>query len=83
MPSQRIWNSTVPFSPMDQSDSKALNCLDSNPVSHTESKEGELDKMNPLKNALFWKIMNQGTAKHEWRHGTEKQSIIAQAECKY
>ncbi|XDV12828.1 hypothetical protein PO909_001397 [Leuciscus waleckii] len=81
MPSQRIWNSTVPFSPIGQSDSKAINCLDSNPVAHTESKEEELDKMNPLKSALFWKIMHQGTAKHEWRHGTEKQSIIAQAEC--
>lgn len=79
--SQRIWNSTVPFSHMNQSDSKALNCLRSNPVSHTEIKGGVLDKMDPLKSTFYWKVMYQGTAKHEWRHGTEKQSIIAQAEC--
>ncbi|KAK9977903.1 hypothetical protein ABG768_019686 [Culter alburnus] len=78
MPSQRILNSTVPFSHMD---SKALNCLGSNPASHTESKGGELDKMDPLKYNYLWSVMNHGTAKHEWRHGTEIQSIIAQAEC--
>lgn len=78
MRSQRFLNSTVPF----QSDSKALNCLSSNPASHTESKGGgELDKMIPLNYIL--NVMNHGTAKHEWRHGTEKHSIIAQAECKY
>ncbi|KAK7174580.1 hypothetical protein R3I93_001707 [Phoxinus phoxinus] len=81
MLSQRIWNSTVPFSHMDQSESKALNCLGSNPVAHTESKEGELDKIDPLKNTFYLKVMSQGTAEHEWKHGTEKQSIIAQAEC--
>ncbi|XP_067274929.1 mitogen-activated protein kinase kinase kinase 14 [Pseudorasbora parva] len=79
--SQRIWNSTFPFCHMDHSGSKALNCLVSNPDSHTESKGGVLDKMDPLKNTFYWKVMYQGTAKHEWKHGTEKPSIIAQAEC--
>ncbi|KAG1968440.1 mitogen-activated protein kinase kinase kinase [Pimephales promelas] len=81
MPSQRILNSTVPFSHMGQSDSKARNCLGSNLFSHTESKEGELDKMGPLKNNFFREVMSQGTAKHGWIDGTAKHSIIAQAEC--
>lgn len=76
---QRIWNSTVPFSHMAQTDIKAINCLGSGPGSSTESKGRELDKM--VQNSALWKIINHGTAKYEWTHGTEKQSIIAQAEC--
>lgn len=66
---------------MAQTDIKAINCLGSGPGSSTESKGRELDKM--VQNSALWKIINHGTAKYEWTHGTEKQSIIAQAECKY
>lgn len=76
---QRIWNSTVPFSHMAHSDIKAVNRLGSGPDSSTESEGGELEKI--VHNSALWKIINHGTAKYEWTHGTEKQSIIAQAEC--
>lgn len=75
----RILNSTVPFSHMDQRDIKALNCPSSGPASRTESKGGERDKTNQN----LWKAVLCGTADHEWTQRTEKQSIIAQAECKY
>ncbi|XP_016384978.1 mitogen-activated protein kinase kinase kinase 14-like [Sinocyclocheilus rhinocerous] len=74
---QRILNSTVPFSHMAQRDIKALNCPSSGPASRTESK-GERDKTNQLN---IWTAMYRGTADHEWTQRTEKQSIIAQAEC--
>ncbi|TRY84058.1 hypothetical protein DNTS_014927 [Danionella cerebrum] len=72
---QRFLNSTVPFSHMDQSDFKVATCLRMRPDSPRESKDGDLDKID------LWKIINLGTAKSEWTQGTEKQSIIAQAEC--
>lgn len=62
---------------MAQSDSKDLNCLRSSTASHTESKRGEVEKIS----TYLLKAINQGTANHELTHGTEKQSIIAQAEC--
>lgn len=77
----RILNSTVPFSHMAQRDMKNLACLSSSPMSHTESKRGDLDKNDQQPNFILW--INQGTAYHGCTHGTEKQSIIAQAECKY
>lgn len=77
MQSQRILNSTVPFSHMAQSDIKSL----TSPTSHTESKRGELDKIDQMNYSFLWKVICQGTANHGWTHGTEKQSIIAQAEC--
>ncbi|RXN03510.1 mitogen-activated kinase kinase kinase 14-like protein [Labeo rohita] len=76
---QRILNSTVPFSHMAQSDIKVLNCPGSGPTSRTESK-GELDKVDHLSPYLK-EVMCHGTAKFEWTQRTEKQSIIAQAEC--
>ncbi|KAI7803336.1 mitogen-activated protein kinase kinase kinase 14 [Triplophysa rosa] len=75
----RILNSTVPFSHMNQIDMKNLTCLSSSPMSHTESKRGYLDKKDQPANIILW--MSQGTAYHGCTHGTEKQSIIAQAEC--
>ncbi|XP_016324099.1 mitogen-activated protein kinase kinase kinase 14-like [Sinocyclocheilus anshuiensis] len=77
---QRFLNSTVPFSHMAQRDIKALNCPGSSPASRTESKGGELDKIHHLSNYLK-NVMYQGTADYEWTHRTEKQTIIAQAEC--
>ncbi|XP_043091056.1 mitogen-activated protein kinase kinase kinase 14 isoform X2 [Puntigrus tetrazona] len=74
---ERFFNSTVPFSHMDQRDIKVLNCPSlSPPASRTESKGGERDKQGQLST---W--INRGTAHHEWTQRTEKQSIIAQAEC--
>ncbi len=78
----RILNSTFPFSPMDQRDIKALNCPSSGPAgSRTESKGGERDKTNPM--SVILNAVCRGTANHVWMQRTEKQSIIAQAECKY
>ncbi|KAK2916521.1 hypothetical protein Q8A67_000895 [Cirrhinus molitorella] len=73
---QRILNSTVPFSHMAQSNIKALNCPGTNPASHTESKGGEQAQISDI-----FRIINLGTANHEWTQRTEKQSIIAQAVC--
>lgn len=82
---QRPLNSTVPFSHMTQRDNKVLNCPGSSPASRTESKGGELDKIDHLSifQNYFRNVMCKGTANYEWTHRTEKQSIIAQAECKY
>uniref|UniRef100_A0A8C1DSK9 Mitogen-activated protein kinase kinase kinase 14a n=2 Tax=Cyprinus carpio TaxID=7962 RepID=A0A8C1DSK9_CYPCA len=80
---QRPLNSTVPFSHMTQRDNKVLNCPGSSPASRTESKGGELDKIDHLSifQNYFRNVMCKGTANYEWTHRTEKQSIIAQAEC--
>ncbi|XP_051996146.1 mitogen-activated protein kinase kinase kinase 14-like [Xyrauchen texanus] len=81
---QRILNSTVPFSHLAQSEIKGLSCLSSSPASLTESKVGEVDKMDQLTSSFLWKVIRHGTAKQVdtyWPHGTEKPSIIAQAEC--
>lgn len=60
---------------------KNLTNFSSSPTSHTESKRGELAKIDQL--TYLQKVISHGTANHGWTHGTEKQSIIAQAECKY
>ncbi|XP_059413810.1 mitogen-activated protein kinase kinase kinase 14-like isoform X1 [Carassius carassius] len=74
----RILNSTVPFSVIDQRDIKAFNCPSLGPGSRTERKGGERDKPNQLN---IWTAIELGTADYEWTQRTEKQSIIAQAEC--
>ncbi|KTG06244.1 hypothetical protein cypCar_00013822 [Cyprinus carpio] len=74
----RILNSTVPFSNMAQRDIKAFNCPSLGPGSRTENKGGERDKPNQLN---IWTFIHLGTADSEWTQRTEKQSIIAQAEC--
>ncbi|XP_051572759.1 mitogen-activated protein kinase kinase kinase 14-like [Myxocyprinus asiaticus] len=81
---QRILNSTVPFSHLAQSEIKGLSCLSSSQASLTESKGGEVDKMDQLTSSFLWKVICHGTAKQVdtfWTHGMEKPSIIAQAEC--
>ncbi|XP_059414440.1 mitogen-activated protein kinase kinase kinase 14-like isoform X3 [Carassius carassius] len=80
---QRPLNSTVPFSHMTQRNIKALNCPGSSPASRTESKGVEADKIDHLSffQNYLREVMCNGTANYEWTHRTEKQSIIAQAEC--
>ncbi|KAL6476671.1 hypothetical protein MHYP_G00151700 [Metynnis hypsauchen] len=86
---ERILNSTRPFSmSTDQPKFKTYSCHDPTPEPHAASsvgKSSELDELllqADISNFLL-KVISHGTAKHVGTDplGTEKPSIIAQAEC--
>ncbi|XP_062840843.1 mitogen-activated protein kinase kinase kinase 14 [Trichomycterus rosablanca] len=83
---QRILNSTRPFSmSMNQPKLKDLDCIPSIPEPQSAISAVKVHKQNEQTDFTnyLWKIISHGTAKHVGTGplGTEKPSIIAQAEC--
>ncbi|KAI5629412.1 mitogen-activated protein kinase kinase kinase 14-like, partial [Silurus asotus] len=80
---QRYFNSTLPFSmSINQPKVKVQGCLASNLEPILSLSSGKDDKQPDFKNYIS-KVISYGTAKHidTVPLGTEKPSIIAQAEC--
>ncbi|XP_026772509.3 mitogen-activated protein kinase kinase kinase 14 [Pangasianodon hypophthalmus] len=83
---QRIFNSTQPFSmSTNQPKLKVHSCHASSPEPQSPVTSGKDDKQYELTDYsnYFLKVISHGTAKHVGTGplGTEKPSIIAQAEC--
>lgn len=83
----RMFNSTQPFSmSTNQPKLKVHSCLAPSPEPQTHVTSGKDDKQHKLPDYsnFIWKVFSHGTAKHVGTGplGTEKPSIIAQAECK-
>ncbi|XP_026885589.2 mitogen-activated protein kinase kinase kinase 14 isoform X1 [Electrophorus electricus] len=78
----RILNSTIPFSM--STDQPKVGCLDASPepCPPNTTSAAKADQQSHISNFLL-KILSHGTAKHMGAGplGTEKPSIIAQAEC--